>query len=247
MHKTIAFITDAHLGDSTPGKFGINAQQNLQKVLDDIALQNVDSLVFGGDITGTGEYAWFFSHLNNLCPDFKAVLGNHDSYTEAVKYFKQPSAGENELYYAFEDAHFKYLYLDSSTSKISNTQCTWFKNQVTCSKKIIVFIHHPVLGFTTGMDAIYPLKNRDAVAALLQQAPNRVYIFCGHYHMPHVRTEGNIIQYTTPATSFQVKKASQGIDIYNGAFGYRLITLTSHAVTTQLYAYQNGSFEPVEG
>ena len=246
MQKTIAFITDTHLGDKTPGNYGIDARQNLQLVLDDIALQNVDSLVFGGDITESAEYEWFFSHLQNFCPGFRAVLGNHDTYIEAAKYFIQPSAGTDALYYTEEDAACKYIYLDSSASVIGQEQLDWLKAQLMTDKMILLFIHHPVLGFATGMDNIYPLKNRDAVATLLHEVPNEVYIFCGHYHMNDVQTRGNITQYTTPATSFQVKKDAQGIAIYNGAFGYRLITINGQSVTAQLYLYQNGTFEATD-
>ncbi|MES2485472.1 MAG: metallophosphoesterase [Bacteroidota bacterium] len=247
MQTTIAFITDTHLGDKTPGLFGIDARHNLQLVLNDIAQHNVESLVFGGDITETSEYEWFFNRLENFNPGFRAIMGNHDTYAEAAKYYKQPSADKNALYYSFEDSTYKYIYLDSSSSKIDDVQCAWFKNQISCSKKIIVFIHHPVLGFSTGMDAIYPLKNREAVEAILQQAPNEVYIFCGHYHMPDVCRRGNVTQYTTLATSFQVKKEASAIEIYSGTFGYRLITVTKHSVNTQLFLYVNGSFEATEG
>lgn len=247
MRKIIAHITDTHLGDTTPAQFGIDARKNLAHVLDDIALQNIDSLVFGGDITASSEYEWFFSRLQHYCLDFKAVLGNHDDFTEAVKYFKQPSKSGNALYYSEEDSHYKYLYLDSSSSTIDDNQLSWLKHQLGCSKKIIIFIHHPIIGFNTGMDNIYPLKNRESLEALLQQAYNNVYVFCGHYHMPDARTHGNITQFVTPATSFQVKKESQKIDIYNGAFGYRLITLTSHSVSAQLHLNKNGSFGPANG
>jgi Icc protein len=247
MQKTIAFITDTHLGDNTPPRFGIDARHNLQLVLDDIALQNVDSLVFGGDVTHTDQYEWFFNHLQKFCPGFKAILGNHDNHAEAVKHYRQPSAGSNALYYAEEDSDAKYIYLDSSSSVIDGAQLAWLTTQLDTPKQILLFIHHPVLGFSTGMDTAYPLKNRDAIAALLQQSPAKVHIICGHYHMADIRTLGNITQYVTPATSFQVKKESAIIDIYNGAFGYRLITVTTATVTTQLYVYQNGSFEAVEG
>jgi len=247
MQKTIAFITDTHLGDKTPGLFNIDARHNLQLVLDDIAQHNIDSLVFGGDITETSEYKWFFNHLESFNPGFKAIMGNHDSYADAIKFYRQPSAVKNALYYSSEDSYHKYIYLDSSSSKIDDAQCKWLKNQVSSSKKIIVFIHHPVIGFNTGMDTIYPLQNRDAVEAILQQAPNEVYVFCGHYHMADVRTRKNITQYTTPATSFQVKKEAPDIEIYSGNFGYRLIIIDKYNVNTQLYLHINGRFEATNG
>lgn len=237
MQKRIAFLTDTHLGDKTPASYGIDARKNLETVLEDIAHQNIDGLIFGGDITEPEEYQWFFSRLEQAHPDYKAVLGNHDDFKEAVKYFCHPSDGRNELYYSEEDDYYRYIYLDSSSAGISDTQITWLKEQLNTSKPPVVFIHHPVLGLGTAMDRIYPLKNRVKINDLLQQCNHPVTIFCGHYHMEDTRTDGNVTQHTTPAVSFQVKRESQSIEIYRGSFGYRLIDITETFITTKLVLF----------
>jgi len=242
MQKVIAFITDTHLGDASPQDKGINCTAQLEAVLADIALQNATDIVFAGDITEPKTYEWFFNRMQTACPDFKAILGNHDSYAEAVKHYKQPSASSTELYYTYEDAYHKYIYLDSSSSTISADQLAWLDNEIETSKIILLFIHHPILKIDTAMDKIYPLQNRDALRSILHQLYNDVFVFCGHYHMPDYLEIGNVRQYITPSTSFQIKKESDFIDINTNSFGYRIITLDYNNVTTHLRISRNGAF-----
>ncbi len=238
----IALITDTHLGDPTPVSKGIDPKKNLELVLDSIGKKEIDLLLFAGDITETENYQWFFERLAAFCPDYKAILGNHDNHAEAVKYFTQPSASDTELYYSQEDETYKYIYLDSSSSHISNAQFAWLEREAATYKKLILFIHHPVLGIDTGMDHIYPLHGRDGINALLQGCKKPVAIFCGHYHMPDIRKEGNITQYVTPAVSFQVKKESPEIEITTDHFGYRLIDITDEEITTILFINRGNGF-----
>jgi len=243
MHKVIALITDTHLGDTQNRSEGYDPLKQFEDVLRNAALNNAAYLVFAGDITEPETYPYFFNRLHNAFPSYKAILGNHDNHTEAVKYYHHTSASSTELYYAEEDEYYKYIYLDSSSSYISDPQLQWLEQEIDTSKKIVMFIHHPILSVATGMDSIYPLKNRDALRTLLHQLSNDVTIFCGHYHMPDKQQVGNIVQYITPATSFQVKKDSDTIEIYTDYFGYRLITITPQSINTQLLINRNGTFE----
>jgi Icc protein len=238
----IALITDTHLGDPTTVSHSIDPKKNLELALDSIAEKNADLLVFTGDIAEIEQYEWFFERLALSCPDYKIVLGNHDNHDKAVKYFKHPSAGTAGLYYSHEDALYKYLYLDSSTSHISNEQFAWLAREINTDKSIVVFIHHPILGIDTGMDRIYPLQGRGRITEILQQCTQKVTVFCGHYHMPDSRQDGNVTQYVTPAVSFQVKKNSGQIEIIADHFGYRIIDIEGPCVKTQLYVNRGYGF-----
>lgn len=237
----IALITDTHLGDKTPASLGIDPKKNLQTVLDSINDRNPDLLVFAGDITEKEHYQWFFEKLASVCPDYKAVLGNHDDHTEAAKYFTHPSASDEELYYSYEDTGYKYIFMDSSSAHISDAQYAWLEKETAIEKKIIVFIHHPVVGIGSAMDRIYPLHGRDRINRLLQECQNPVTIFCGHYHMPDTRTDGNITQHITPAVSFQVDKEAGQLELNADSFGYRLINI-GETITTQLYINRGNGF-----
>lgn len=245
MQKKIAHITDTHLGDKTALDRGIDPGKNLEAVLDAIAENAIDEIVFTGDIGEINCYAWFFRKLEQYKPGFKIILGNHDNYSEAIKYFTNPQPrGENELYYSYEDEVYTYLFLDSSSSAISSAQLQWLSAEVSRARQIIVFIHHPILSIPTGMDITYPLFNRDEVAAILERSSQPVTVFCGHYHMPDKRTTGKITQYVTPATSFQVKKFSPKIAIDSGSYGFRIISLTERGVDSRLVISNYDSFIP---
>ncbi len=245
MLKRIAHITDTHIDDPTALKRGINPRQNLEAILEHIADNAIDEIVFTGDIGIEGTYQWVFNKLEQYKPGYKIVLGNHDNLNKALlHYHTTKPASEKELYYTLEDDVYKYIYMDSSSSAISENQLQWLEAEATTLKKVVVFIHHPVLGFETGMDTIYPLVNRDRVNDILQLCKQDVTVFCGHYHMPDKRTVGKITQYITPAVSFQVKKSSPVIDINVASFGYRIITLSSDSIKTKLITSQYDYFSP---
>jgi Icc protein len=245
MQKRIAHITDTHLGDPTALDRDINPAKNLEAVLEDIAARKIDELVFTGDIGAKESYKWLFDRLEQYKPGFKVVLGNHDEAGEALAHFRNSKTeGNGELYYSNEDEVYKYIFLDSSASALSDAQFAWLEAETATQKKIIVFIHHPILGFATGMDIIYPLQGREKVNALLQQCKGNVTVFCGHYHMPDKRQDGKITQYITPSVAFQVKKNSQKIDIDVKSFGYRIITIDDNAVKTTLVLNRYDHFSP---
>jgi len=244
MQKRIAHITDTHLDDPSALGRGIDPRKNLTDVLETIVTQNIDELVFTGDIGGPETLGWFFDKLEEYKPGFKITLGNHDAFTDAVKHFTHPSEGVNELYYSEEDEYYKHIFMDSSSGTVSMAQLDWLSQQVTTAKKIVVFIHHPILGLDTAVDTVYPLHNRDDVQQLLQQSRQQVTVFCGHYQMPDKRSSGKIIQYITPAVSFQVKKFAREIEVTTNLFAFRIITLTEHAVKTQLMVNFYDTFMP---
>lgn len=245
MLKRIAHITDTHIDDPTALERGINPRKNLEAILEHIADNGIDEIVFTGDIGIDGIYCWVFQKLEKYNPGYKIVLGNHDNLNEALQHYHTiKPVSEEGLYYTLEDDVYKHIYMDSSSSEISESQLQWLEAETTTLKKIVVFIHHPVLGFETGMDSIYPLLNRERVIDILQLCKQDVTIFCGHYHMPDKRTQGRITQYITPAVSFQVKKNSPVIDINVASFGYRIITLSSDSIKTTLITNRYDYFSP---
>lgn len=234
MTKVIAHITDTHLGDPTTLDYGIDTKKNLKAILEDTA-GKVDDIIITGDLGNKDKLTWLFEKTESYMPGFKIILGNHDDYKDVKEFYHNTkSASESELYYTLEDEFYKYIFMDSSSSVISQAQLEWLTAEINTLKKIIVFIHHPILGFETGMDKTYPLQNRDTVNEILQQSRNPLTVFCGHYHMPDKRQDRKITQYITPASSFQVKKNSREIEINGKSFGYRLIMINENTVETRL-------------
>lgn len=241
--KTIAQITDIHLDEQFPIDQGVDARKNWQVLLEDVAARGIEEIVFTGDIGEKSANAWFFDTLKRHPSRFKVILGNHDDFSEATKYYQKetPGAG-NELYYTCEDDHYKYLFMDSSGEKISAAQFAWLQQELNTTKKIILFIHHPVLGVDTPVDKKYPLAGREQVSTLLQQHPGEVFIFCGHYHMADEQTAGNIKQWITPAGSYQIKKQSGIIEVETDTFGYRIIRVDGTGPDTEVVSVNTDNY-----
>lgn len=233
--RTIAHVTDIHLDETYTAECGVNAREHWQTLLADLDRRGIDELVFGGDIGEATAQADFFASLARFGPRLRIVLGNHDRFADTRRYYSQPTdSSSDELYHAEEDAHHRYLFLDSSSGEISPAQSTWLAGQLATDKPLVVFIHHPILPVDAVVDRLYPLKGRDRLAALLRQHGKPVVIFCGHYHFADEQTVGNLTQYITPAASFQVKKSAPDFATATGPFGYRLITFDGAKVSSEL-------------
>jgi Icc protein len=235
--KKIAFVTDIHLDEDDPKEAGVDSYLNWEILLQDVSKHDVDLIVFGGDIGAATAYPWFFESLAKY--NYKFLLGNHDRFENANSYYKDNDlAATDELYYYSEDACFKYIYMDTSLERVSAAQFNWLNSQLATDKTVVVFIHHPVLPVDTPVDRAYPLAGREAVLDALHNTNNKVYIFCGHYHMDDVQTNGNVTQYITPAASYQIVKEAAEIATTGHTFGYRIITF-NNKVEQQLLMFKN--------
>ncbi len=235
MTKKIAYITDIHLDESTPGDIRVDTRDNWKSILKDVAARSADEIIFGGDIGETEAYSWFFQSFKNYTSNLKITLGNHDVFSEVIKYYSvNTDRGGKELYYSDEDDYCKHIFLDSSAYEISDIQYKWLAGEIDTPKKVILFIHHPVLTTDSAADKEFPLNGREEIKEVLHKHKSEVYIFCGHYHTIDERTDGNIKQFITPAASFQM--ADQGGKIVKDAswFGYRIINITDKDISSQI-------------
>ena len=238
--KCIAFITDIHLDEGLLEEHKVDCPKNWQLILKDVTARGIGAIVFGGDIGAASAYPWFFETLGKF--DYKFILGNHDSAKDAIPFYKGSNAGVGELYYAASDTHRKYIFLDTSSERVSDAQFNWLKDELVSDKDVVIFIHHPVLAVDSVIDNIYPLHGRERVADVLQTIDNQITIFCGHYHMPDVQQVGNIKQYITPAASYQIVKEAAEITPDNSTFGYRIISFDEEEIKTELVMYNAGEF-----
>lgn len=238
--KKIAYITDIHMDEQFPKDYGVDARRNLKLILEDVRKRNISEIIIGGDMGETTAME-FFETLKDYT--LHVTLGNHDAFTDVTKYFtKYIQEGRSELYYSFEDGAFKYIFLDSSSEQISPAQLQWLEGELQTDCNLLIFLHHPILPVNTGIDKLYPLRNRESLRSLLQELPQPIIIFCGHYHINDETTSGNIRQFITPAASVQIRKDSETLQLYNGPFGYRIINIDEDRVTTELILYKDEAF-----
>lgn len=235
MTKRIAYITDTHLDENTPANIGVDTRNNWRLILRDVAARSADEIIFGGDIGETDAYLWFFQSFNNYTSSLRITLGNHDTFSEVIKHYLINTGNENkELYYSYEDDYYKQIFLDSSAYEISDVQYKWLTGEIDTPKKLILFIHHPVLKVDSAADKEFPLRGREKIKEALQKHKSQVYIFCGHYHTMDERTDGNIKQFITPAASFQMANQTGKIVKDASWFGYRIINITNGDISSQV-------------
>ncbi|MFL1897226.1 metallophosphoesterase family protein [Aquimarina sp. 2-A2] len=239
MDKKIAYITDIHLDEKFPVDCGVDAQKNWKILLEDISSRQINQIIFGGDIGLKSSNKWFFDSLKEY--NLAITLGNHDFFDEVIKYYNfENSRNQAELYYTQELEYFKFIFLDSSKGFISEQQFNWLTTELITLKKIVIFIHHPILAIEAEVDKRFALQQRERIQTVLLSSKNEIYIFCGHYHFNDTQHIENIIQQVTPASSYQVEKLLGVIEINNAAeFGYRIIELKKDTIQTNLVMLPN--------
>ncbi|AXT56117.1 metallophosphoesterase family protein [Aquimarina sp. MMG015] len=237
MVKKIAYITDAHIDEEYPKGLGVNARNNWKTILEDIDSKNIDEVIYGGDIGEKSSNSWFFDTLQKY--KVSISLGNHDYFSEVIEYYKNDFLiDSNELFYYREDDFFRFIFLDSSTDVASEKQLIWLESALVTSKKIVLFIHHPVLPIPAIIDKKFSLKGREKIQTLLEKNPNEIILFSGHYHMEDYQKFNNIMQYITPAASYQVEKDPNEIKVNNNSFGYRVIELHKDQLFTEVITFK---------
>lgn len=228
--KTIAHITDAHLHEAFPLQQGIDPRANWMSMLNDLADREVKDIVFGGDIGAQSAHALFFESLSGF--QVNIVLGNHDQ--GELNTFSV--ASKHGHYYLYEDDSYRYIVLDSSADRLDKEQVLWLKQAVRTRKKIILFIHHPLLSVPCYVESKYAMKGRENIKKILFETNLEITIFCGHYHLEDERNEQNIRQMVTPAISYQMVK-SEDKKIDNSKFGGRLIHITPEKIETEVIMF----------
>ncbi len=235
--KKFAYITDVHLDEQFPKTVGVDARKNWEKVLKDISKRGITQIVIGGDIGERDSLSWFFKLLEPY--DWFISLGNHDSFSTIFPYWKeQQVVGIDTPFYNIETDFFKCIFLDSSKEIVDQEQLDRFRKESITSKKILLFVHHPILSVPTFTDKKFFLEGREKILSVLHQIPNEVFIFSGHYHMEDDRFYKNVRQYITPAVSYQVEKDPDIVKIHNNSFGYRIIELQHDQLFTEVITFK---------
>lgn len=244
MMKTIAYLTDTHLNETGPGEHGADAHKNWELALSDLDLRVFDRVIFGGDIGEYSAYPEFFKALADY--DLMVTPGNHDTSAHVRQFFGERfHHSQSGFYHSEEDDDVLWLFLDSSTDKISQEQLDWVQSVLAQSDKaVLLFIHHPILAVDSYVDRKYPLdpESRQILKNLLLDYGKPVTIFCGHCHVEDATTENNIRQFVTPAVSYQIKKGTPEIEGDSTYLGYRLIYIDGANIDSEVIVLSPDDF-----
>lgn len=242
--KRIAQITDSHLSEDWPAQHGADADTNMKLILQDVGARGIRHVIFTGDIGHPDGYERFFALLKDF--DFRVIPGNHDKFADIRPHYLPGYLIERaEMYHAEEDENFKSIFLDSSSDSVSDIQLQWLETELDTAKKVLLFIHHPILQVLTAVDFKYPLLNREAVKNVLTRGGRNITVFSGHYHTDDFTKEENISQYVTPAASVQMEKNPLEIVVHSRYYGYRIIELDGETVTTEVVLNHGDGFDVV--
>ncbi|OGU34754.1 MAG: hypothetical protein A2068_05345 [Ignavibacteria bacterium GWB2_35_6b] len=237
--KKFAVITDTHFEEQFPIENGADAKKNWEIILKDVLKREINHIVFNGDIGTEESNKWFFDSLKKYDINYNVILGNHDTFSSAIKHYN-PGLPENrnELYYSIEESNHKYIFLDSSTNIISPIQLEWLRENIITNKNIVLFIHHPVLETGATPQREYPLYESDKLKNMLTQTGKEINIFCGHLHLNDERSEGNINQFVTPSACYQAKRNSATTEKDNINFGYRVVEINNGIVSSEVIMFK---------
>jgi 3',5'-cyclic-AMP phosphodiesterase len=243
--KRIAQITDIHLMEEWSAKHGADTDTNMKLILQDVGARGIRHVIFTGDIGHKDAHRRFFALLKDF--DFCVIPGNHDKFADIKLHYHPPFLKtKSEMFYSDEDEHFKYIFLDSSSDSVSDVQLQWLENELVTLKKVLLFIHHPILQVFTAVDFKYPLLNREKVKNALVRSGRDITVFSGHYHTDDFTKEENISQFVTPAASVQMEKNPLEIIIHSRYYGYRIIELEGAKLRTHVVLNHGKGFDVVE-
>ncbi len=230
----IAQITDLHIDNAIAELKLIDSRAHVLAVLDALQAQNITQLIVSGDIAETRSGTeWFLEQIRQRGFDAQIMLGNHD---QPEVFVEKGVFGGPQAYYARSIAGTPVLFLDSGSYSVDAAQLAWLAGQIAQIRQdFLLFIHHPVLDCgETLMDKNYPLKNRAEVLEILASTPHKISLFCGHYHTEALIIQGNVTQYVTPSTFYQLKKYAGQLETESDAIGYRILSIENGKIETEV-------------
>ncbi len=241
----IGQISDIHLVADKSEKDVLTSVESFEFVLSDARRQNLDLLVFSGDLTEDSsreEYELFFEMVKGYDRPWCAIPGNHDNSSDLSRFSPVPlEFSEGEIFYRRTVNGFTFFFLDSSTGVVSRRQLEWLKREAKKEAgEVFLFMHHPpCLCGHLFMDSRYALRNWKEVGETLDGIENLRSIFVGHYHsgMTIDRGAGQTV-YVTPSTQMQLDPESSEFRILSRIPGWRLIEYSAGRLFTELRFFE---------
>ena len=241
----IAHVTDCHLfADKNAEYFGVNTATHFQQALEHMSLQQLDAVVFGGDLTqdhSVESYLLFSELVNNstlACPVFW-LPGNHDE----IALLEQISGGQIKTA--------KRLVANNLTNSLTNNASTDIELLLINSKgltpagwvtsehlneisdclaqpvsKQLVFCHHNPLPINGYLDK-HMLENGPQLLNTLVNNGNVAALIHGHVHNDYTQCFRELDIYATPASSVQFTKHSKAWQQQNNGPAYRMLYINS--------------------
>ncbi len=231
---TLVQITDPHLHASAEGTLlGMNTENSLKLVVERVLSEvpTIDLILATGDIaqdSSVQAYKNFLSFLAPLNAPMRWIPGNHDSR----EHMAEAVAGLDHAESIVELGNWVVILLDSIVPErvygnLADDQLNLLSNALTkyADKHVLVtFHHHPTSMGSRWIDQI-GVRNREALANIIDQHSNVRAVICGHVHQESDQEINGVRFISTPSTCVQFKPKSQDFGIDSLGPGYRKLVL----------------------
>jgi len=224
----ILFLTDLHLGQPDELPFGLDLRARFQKFMAIAPDYKPDLIVLGGDICAEhGDkqiYLFVYDKLKSSGIPFEAIAGNHDDSFLLAKTFNYALSGDSELFYERTQQGNRFLFLDSSSGRLSDDQWDWFESGIRNSPVAAIFMHHPPANVGIHyMDEHYPFEESYRMQELIEKINSHLLVVCGHYHSSKIYTKDNMQIFINPSLGIQIDQQSLEFKVEHTQAGFRIL------------------------
>mgnify|MGYP006420480225 FL=1 len=199
-------ISDCHIDDQ-PMVMGVNSQDNLKKIIQQISLVDFDALLISGDLTHNGGIKSYQILKEILLPIKKpmfVIAGNHDNANNLNQCFSK------NLFESFTLGNWEIITIDSIQSNKTSglvTQTALEKLDLMLLKSqsdnIIVTLHHPIVPMNSSWDDELSLENPQDLFQVLDQHSKIHTVVFGHAHEAAEFSHINFDIISCPSTALQ--------------------------------------------
>ncbi|CCQ09921.1 3',5'-cyclic-nucleotide phosphodiesterase [Pseudoalteromonas luteoviolacea B = ATCC 29581] len=237
-HVRIAHVTDSHLFASRDGEyFNVNTSEHFARVLRRLADENVDLVIFGGDLSqdhSKESYQLFAKLVDESClscPVFW-VPGNHDD----IEQLYAISGDQIKPTKCIELEEYQLLLVNSK----GPTPAGWVEaNHLAQLQEAIVafhgsallFCHHHPIPIQGYLDK-HILENGTQLLNICVDSEKVSALVHGHVHNDYFLSYRGLPIYATPATSIQFSRHSATWQQQNFGPAYRLIDVRGQSMAT---------------
>lgn len=227
----IAHVTDSHLfADENERYFNVNTASHFAQTLEHMAMQQLDGVIFGGDLTQdhTMESYLLFSELIKKsalsCPVFW-VPGNHDDIAK----LNHISGGQINSAKRLLAQGIELLLVNSKGPTPAGWVSAIHLDEITqCLIQSIdikvIFCHHNPLPINGYLDK-HLLENGPQLLNILVNSGHVAALIHGHVHNDYQQDFRTLAIYATPASSVQFKKHTVDWQQQNCGAAYRMLCI----------------------
>jgi 3',5'-cyclic-AMP phosphodiesterase len=214
----IAQITDLHIKPKGELAYGrVDTARALEALIHTLnALAPApDLVVISGDLVDGGtneEYSHLIDILRQLNLPFAVTAGNHDDRAAARRAFPdQPFVKGSALNQTRQVGPLDIIMLDSSVPEqphglLDDETLVWLDQhlQDNIKRPALLFLHHPVFAMGIWHMDEQPLRNSEALAAIVTRHDHVALVAAGHAHRAVVSSFAGTIATVCPAPSHAV-------------------------------------------